>query len=111
MGAGGYAPGAFTHSAPREITVQDLQAEFETIRQRGFAECVEETERRISSVAAPLAPSGPGATMSIGATGSTRVFTPDFRERLGPQITAIAREISSSLGWIAAEDTRRTVLS
>jgi DNA-binding IclR family transcriptional regulator len=92
-------------------TVHDLEAEFETIRQRGFAECVEEIERGMCSVAAPLAPSGPGATLSIGATGSVRVFTSAFREKLGPQIAQIAREISASLGWDFVLDTRKTGLS
>lgn len=86
--------------------VDDLQAEFELIRARGFAECVEEIERGMCSVAAPLSPSGPGAMLSIGATGSVRVFTPAFREKLGPQITQIAREILASIGWESAQDTR-----
>ena len=85
-------------------SVHDLKAEFETIRQRGYAECVEEIERGMCSVAAPLAPSGPGATMSIGATGSVRVFTSAFREKFGPEIAQIAREISANLGWDVATD-------
>ncbi|TQM89819.1 IclR family transcriptional regulator [Roseinatronobacter monicus] len=88
--------------------VNDLQAEFKAIRARGFAECVEEIERGMCSVAAPLASSGPGATMSIGATGSVRVFTPAFREELGPQIIKIAREISANLGWSVAQDISKT---
>ena len=92
-------------------SVDDLQAEFETIRQRGFAECVEEIERGMCSVAAPLAPSGPGATVSIGATGSVRVFTPAFREKIGPQIATIAREIATILGWDVEQDTRIKSLS
>lgn len=91
--------------------IHDLQAEFEVIRQRGFAECIEEIERGMCSVAAPLAPSGPGATMSIGATGSVRVFTPEFREKLGPKIAQIAREISASAGWDIVADTRKMDLS
>jgi DNA-binding IclR family transcriptional regulator len=86
--------------------VRDLETEFDTIRKRGFAECVEEIERGICSVAAPLAPSGPGATMSIGATGSVRVFTRAFREKLGPQITRIARDVSINLGWEEATDAK-----
>jgi DNA-binding IclR family transcriptional regulator len=86
--------------------VQDLEAEFATIRQRGFAECVEEIERGMCSVAAPIAPSGPGAMMSIGATGSVRVFTPAFREKLGSKITKTAYELSTILGWSDAEDTK-----
>lgn len=79
--------------------VQDLEAEFATIRARGFAECVEEIERGMCSVAAPLAPTGPGATMSIGATGSVRVFTPAFRAKLGPHIAQIAQGMAAGLGW------------
>src|SRR6056297_2956673 len=82
--------------------VKDLQAEFETIRAQGFAECVEEIERGMCSLAAPIAPAGAGATMSIGATGSTRVFTPEFRAALAPRIQQIAREIAASLSWDAA---------
>lgn len=91
--------------------VKDLQAEFETIRARGFAECVEEIERGMCSVAAPIAHSGAGATMSIGATGSTRVFTPKFREELAPRIQHIAREISASMSWDRAPEPLRTGLS
>ncbi|MEP2029233.1 MAG: IclR family transcriptional regulator C-terminal domain-containing protein [Paracoccaceae bacterium] len=80
-------------------SVRDLEVEFETIRERGFAECVEEIERGMCSVAATLAPNGPGATLSIGATGSVRVFTPSFRENLGPQIAQFAREMSANLRW------------
>lgn len=86
--------------------VHDLEAEFETIRERGFAECVEEIERGMCSVAAPVASSGPGATMSIGATGSVRVFTSAFREKFGPQVTQIAREVSASLGWDTAAEAK-----
>ncbi|HMB14569.1 MAG TPA: IclR family transcriptional regulator C-terminal domain-containing protein [Roseovarius sp.] len=88
--------------------IHDLEAEFETIRRQGFAECVEEIERGMCSVATPLAPSGPGALMSIGATGSVRVFTPAFRAKLGPRIIKIASELSSGLGWNAAPDTQKT---
>jgi IclR family acetate operon transcriptional repressor len=57
-------------------------------------------------VAAPVASSGPGATMSIGATGSVRVFTSAFREKFGPQVTQIAREVSASLGWDTAAEAK-----
>ena len=79
--------------------IEDLETEFEVIRRRGYAECVEEIERGMCSVAAPLAESGPGKTMSIGATGSVRVFTPAFRAQIGEEITRLARELMASLGW------------
>ncbi|NNE88612.1 MAG: helix-turn-helix domain-containing protein [Silicimonas sp.] len=84
----------------------DLEAEFETIRLQGYAECVEEIERGMCSVAAPLARFGTGATMSIGATGSVRVFTSDFRAKLGPQLVMLASEMSISMGWDIAQDIR-----
>lgn len=87
-------------------SVDDLEAEFDTIRKRGFAECVEEIERGMCSVAAPLSPSGPGTAMSVGAAGSVRVFTPAFREKLGPQISQLAREMSAKLGWDTAIEAK-----
>lgn len=77
----------------------DLKAELAVIRQRGYAECVEEIERGMCSVAATLGETGPGATMSIGATGSTRVFTPAFRARIGPEIARMGRDIAAGLAW------------
>lgn len=85
--------------------VQDLKAEFEIIRERGFAECIEEIERGMCSVAAPISQLGPGASMSIGATGSVRVFTPVFRKTLGSQITTLAKLVSSNLGWEERAET------
>ncbi len=88
-------------------SVHDLEAEFALIRQRGFAECVEEIERGMCSVAAPLSPVGPGTLMSIGAAGSARVFTPAFRAKLGAQMIKTAHDLSSALGWNAAQGLER----
>lgn len=90
--------------------LHDLGAEFATIRKRGYAECVEEIERGMCSVAAPLAPSGPGALMSIGATGSMRVFTPAFRAELGARIIKTANELSSAFGWSVVKDLEKAQL-
>ncbi len=75
-------------------STDDLRDEFEAIRGRGYAECVEEIERGMCSVAAPLSQTGKGAFMSIGAAGSTRVFTPAFRKKLGAEIVGIANELA-----------------
>jgi DNA-binding IclR family transcriptional regulator len=80
----------------------DLEAEFDRIRRRGYAECVEEIERGMCSVAAPLGPEGPPPTMSIGATGSMRVFTPSFRENMGKELIHMAHDLSRRLGWVDA---------
>ncbi len=81
----------------------DLKAEFNRIRRSGYAECVEEIERGMCSVAAPLGPSGEPPTMSIGAAGSLRVFTPAFRKRTGEQLIRLAHDLSGRLGWSESE--------
>lgn len=86
----------------------DLAAEFGLIRQRGYAECVEELEQGMCSVAAPLGPSRPVPTMSIGATGSLRVFTPEFRETMGREVIRIADELVGRLGLDQPELTEAT---
>jgi DNA-binding IclR family transcriptional regulator len=77
-------------------SVTDLEDELELIRERGFAECVEEMERGMCSVASPLGKTGFGATLSVGATGSLRVFTQDFRAKMGQQLTELAEKLSNS---------------
>jgi IclR family acetate operon transcriptional repressor len=84
----------FTHTERDEVA-----AEFELIRTQGYAECVEEIELGMCSVAAPLGPSGQAPTMSIGATGSLRVFTPAFRKKVGKELIALANELSEHLRW------------
>jgi DNA-binding IclR family transcriptional regulator len=77
----------------------DLRAEFNRIRRSGYAECVEEIERGMCSVAVPLGPSGQAPAMSIGAAGSLRVFTPAFRKQTGEELLLLARDLSERLGW------------
>ena len=89
-------------------SVADLDEELALIRRRGYAECVEEIEYGMASVAAPLGHSGPGATMSIGATGSTRVFTPAFRARLGSEIVELASRLSEEMGWRPVAEVAKT---
>ena len=81
-------------------TVEDLASEFTSIRARGYAECVEEIERGMCSVASPIGESGFGVTLSIGAAGSVRVFTPEFRAKIGRESNRLARKISADLGWV-----------
>lgn len=71
----------------------------EETRRRGFAECVEEIERGMCSVAAPLAQHGPGTAFAVGATGSLRVFDPERRQAIGSALIEIADQVSDTLGW------------
>ena len=74
-----------------------LRAEFEAIRQAGFAECVEEIELGVSSVAAPVRIGNIGATFSVGATGPVRRFTGNRRAGIGRDLCAIAGKVAMAL--------------
>jgi DNA-binding IclR family transcriptional regulator len=107
------SPGLLSHDALKgrlkrytERTIrsrEDLEAELDAIRAKGYAECVEELERGISSVATTLGKTGVGSTLSIGATASVRVFTPPMRKKIGEALSAMSHQISRTLGWIDAD--------
>ena len=88
---------------------RDLARELDAIRAKGYAECVEELERGISSVAATLAKTGFGSTLSIGATASVRVFSPSMRHKIGQALTEMSNELSSALGWDGADAKKKSV--
>jgi DNA-binding IclR family transcriptional regulator len=75
----------------------ELEVEFSAIRHRGFAECVQEIEVGICSVAAPVHQRELGAIMSLGATGSTRLFTEDYRSTLGQSLIDMAGAFAAQL--------------
>ena len=83
--------------------IDELEDELEQVRRRGYAECVEEIERGMCSVAAPLATSGPGTNLSIGAAGSVRVFTRSYRSEIGAYLVARAKDLNSAIGWAESE--------
>ena len=76
----------------------DFLAELETVRAKGYAECVEELEHGICSVAVALSQTGFGATLSIGATASLRVVTPTARKAIGRALIEMSQDISRVLG-------------
>jgi len=74
-----------------------LREEFAAIRMAGYAECVEEIEVGVSSVAAPIRIGNIGATFSIGATGPMRRFTAKRREEIGKELCALAGKVALAL--------------
>ncbi|MEM1275401.1 MAG: IclR family transcriptional regulator [Pseudomonadota bacterium] len=84
----------------------DVLAELHSIRRKGYAECVEELEHGICSVAAPLHLNDRPAQYSIGATGTLRVFQPDFRAELGGILVALCQELSQLLLDLDRQETR-----
>jgi len=80
-----------------KITRDALEREFSEIRQRGYAECVEEIEVGVSSVAAPIRIRNIGATFSIGATGPIRRFTGTYRSRIGKDLMRYAVKVAAAI--------------
>ena len=76
---------------------QRLSHEFDQILSSGYAECVQEIELGVSSVAAPVQIGSVGALYSIGATGPVRRFTKDRRAQIGEQLCQMAQKMGQSL--------------
>ena len=81
-----------------------LREEFEAIRLDGYAQCVEEVEAGVSSVAAPIRVGEIGATFSIGATGPIRRFTGGYRARVGQDLIALAGKLGAAIQLHGAEE-------
>ncbi len=80
-----------------KITRDELRGEFADIRARGYAECVEEIEMGVSSVAAPVQVGTIGATFSLGATGPIRRFNHTRRAEIGAELKQLASKVSSAI--------------
>lgn len=80
-----------------KITRETLEKEFLDIRARGYAECVEEIEIGVASVAAPVQIGNIGATFSIGATGPIRRFTDAHRASIGADLKRLASKVASAI--------------
>ncbi len=72
-----------------------LDAEFHKIRACGYAECVEEIDVGVSSVAAPIQIGNAGALFSVGTIGSIKRFHAKHRASRGKQLIALADELRS----------------
>ena len=78
-------------------TPDELRKEYREIRKRGFAECVEEIETGVSSVAAPVDIKNIGALFSVGAIGPIRRFHPKHRKLLGEKLIRVAKDVASMI--------------
>ena len=67
-----------------------LKSEFKKIRAKGYAECIEEIDIGICSVAAPVIIKNSNIFLSIGATGPLRTFSDTFREKIGNYLIEIS---------------------
>ncbi len=80
-----------------KITQSELRAEFATILERGFADCDQEIDMGIASVAAPISIGNIGAIFSVGAVGPIRRFGTDYRAEIGQKLTELSKKISGAI--------------
>jgi IclR family acetate operon transcriptional repressor len=87
-----------------KTTPDALRAEFAVIVQRGFAECDQEIDVGVASVAAPVSIGNIGATFSVGAVGPIRRFDADYRTALGQRLRQLAERISGAIQLCSVAD-------
>jgi len=75
----------------------DLEKQFTQIVRQGYAECVEEIEVGVASVAAPVHAEDGGTAFSVGAIGSTRKFSQRYRKQLGGKLIPLAERIGHTI--------------
>ena len=80
-----------------KTTQAALRAEFAHIVERGFADCDQEIDMGIASVAAPISVGNIGATFSVGAVGPIRRFGAAYREQIGTKLTELSDKISGAI--------------
>jgi DNA-binding IclR family transcriptional regulator len=80
-----------------KATRADLIAEFEVIQKQGFADCDQEIDIGIASVAAPISVGNIGATFSVGAVGPVRRFGTEYRQNIGNQLKDLSVKISAAI--------------
>jgi DNA-binding IclR family transcriptional regulator len=71
--------------------------ELEQVRRSGFAECVEEIETGVASVAAPIWIDDVGPAFSVGVIGPIRRFDAHRRAQLGAELLTMTKRLSSVL--------------
>jgi DNA-binding IclR family transcriptional regulator len=85
------------YTAHTKITEEELRAEFATIVERGFADCDQEIDMGIASVAAPVSIGNIGATFSVGAVGPIRRFGTEYRHEIGHELTHLSEKIGGAI--------------
>ncbi len=72
-----------------KISKTELERELQLIQARGYAECVEEIQDGIASVAVPIKVNNNNNLFSIGTIGPSHTFTKQKRSNLGNELVVI----------------------
>ena len=90
--------GALKAYTDHTLTTEDeLRADFDRIRARGFADCDQEIDIGIASVAAPVTIGNIGAVFSVGAVGPVRRFDIARRNEIGERLIGLADRVSGAI--------------
>jgi len=76
---------------------EQLRADFDRIAERGYADCEQEIDVGVASVAAPISIGNIGATFSVGALGPVSRFDAEYRAALGKNLAELAIRISGAI--------------
>ena len=85
------------YTSHTKTTREILLVEFELIRDQGYADCDQEIDVGIASVAAPVTMGNIGAVFSVGAVGPIRRFDKDYRQKIGEDLKQLATKVSGAI--------------
>ena len=92
--------GKLTAFTPRTITdPAELAAEIARVRERGYAEAIEEREVGLSAIAAPVWGADGELAAIVALQGPTSRFDHEAIAAAAPLLVACAQRISVALGW------------
>ncbi|MBX2868427.1 MAG: IclR family transcriptional regulator [Acidiferrobacterales bacterium] len=86
-----------TYTEHTKTNRKDLEVEFSHIKHAGYAECVEEIEVGVSSVAAPVAIENMGVVFSVGTVGPIRRFSQSHRKTRGRELIKLAKNLGEAI--------------
>ncbi len=90
---------------PNTITTPNqLNAELEKVRRKGYALDLEEFERGLRCIAAPVRDQTGNVTAALGLAGPSGRLTSDRLRALAPQVMSAADAVSRNLGYVRQHD-------
>ena len=84
-------------NANTHASQQTLMDEFKVITERGYAECDEEIQVGISSVAAPVRFGEIGVTFSVGSVGHASKYDAPTRQKLGKYLNGLSKKVEAAI--------------
>ena len=72
----------------------EVYAEFKKIVERGFADCDQEIDMGIASIAEPVSVGNIGAIFSVGAVGPIRRFGQEYQNKIGLKLIELSTRMS-----------------